>query len=171
MLKENQETPPEEVTEVAAEIPACDLEEKVFEGELTGTPEHKVTRKDIMRVSFSGPLPPPDILQRYKDIQSDLPERILRLTESEAAHRREVTTQTVAIDKTETILGQVFGLIVTLAAFACAAFLGFHDHSTAASIVGGSTIAGLVTAFITGRSSQQQNNKNGKEAGPPKKSD
>ena len=38
---------------------------------------------------FVGPLPPPDILAAYKQIQPDMPERFLRLAEKQAAHTAE----------------------------------------------------------------------------------
>lgn len=37
-----------------------------------------------------GPIPSPDALQKYKDIQQDFPERVIAMAEREAAHRHEV---------------------------------------------------------------------------------
>ena len=47
--------------------------------------------------------------------------------------------------------GQIIGGIVALAALCAAGFLGYHGHSVAAGVVGGSTVVGLVTVFVTGR--------------------
>jgi len=100
---------------------------------------------------FSGPLPPPAILRQYDEIQPGFAERLLRLTEDEANHRRQVTARAQRYELFETTLGQVFGLLVALAALGATVWLGVLGLETAASIVGGTTIVGLVGAFIAGR--------------------
>lgn len=100
---------------------------------------------------FSGPLPPPAILRQYDEIQPGFAERLLRLTEDEASHRREVTARAQRYEVFETTLGQVFGLLVALAALGTTVWLGVLGLEAAASIVGGTTIVGLVGAFIAGR--------------------
>ena len=49
--------------------------------------------------------------------------------------------------------GQIIAGIVALAALGTSAFLGHNGHAVAASIVGGTTVVGLVTVFLTGRRS------------------
>ncbi len=111
------------------------VEEAVLEGEIHDTkPESR--RRRLTRVAFSGPLPHPAVLAQYKDIQPDLPERILRLTEDEAKHRRTLNSRALFLDGIETFIGQVFAFIVALAAFATAGFLGFMGHPSAAAVVG-----------------------------------
>jgi uncharacterized membrane protein len=129
------------------------FEEQTHEGELVDEDLNKGQRQiGVTRISsFSGPLPPPDILQKYKDIQPDFPERILKLTEQEAVHRREITRKALRLEAIETFLGQLFGLVVALAAFSVTAYLGSIGHSVAASIIGSGAIVALVTAFIKGR--------------------
>jgi uncharacterized membrane protein len=41
-----------------------------------------------VRVSFSGPLPPPRLLAQYNDAVADGAERIVKLTENQALHRQ-----------------------------------------------------------------------------------
>ncbi len=100
---------------------------------------------------FLGPLPPPAILRQYDEIQPGFAERLLRLTEDEANHRRQVTARAQRYELFETTLGQVFGLLVALAALGATVWLGILGLEVAASIVGGTTIVGLVGAFIAGR--------------------
>jgi len=155
-MVEEQETPLETPSEQKIEEDSNSVEEVVCEGEV----EKAVKRRGHTHISFQGPLPPPEILQRYKDIQPDFPERILRLTEEEAAHRRDITRKAVWIDGIETIIGQIFGLVVALAAFITTNVLGYFGHPAAASIVGSSTIVGLVAVFIKGRSQPPSDDKN-----------
>jgi hypothetical protein len=76
---------------------------------------------------------------------------LLRLTEDEAQHRRLVTVRAQRYEIFEATMGQLFGLLVALAAFGTAAWLGFLGHPAAAATVGGTTIAGLVGVFVAGR--------------------
>lgn len=102
---------------------------------------------------FSGPLPPPATLRQFDEIAPAFAERLLRLTETEteAEHRRSIVTRAQRQDAIETAVGQVFALIIALAAFRTTAWLGFLGHAGAASIVGGTTIVALFGAFIAGR--------------------
>ncbi|WP_295400200.1 DUF2335 domain-containing protein [uncultured Thiocystis sp.] len=108
--------------------------------------------------TFSGPLPHPAILQQYNDIQPDFAERILKLTEAEAAHRHDIVRRAMRLNAIETFLGQIFGLTVALAGFATTVWLGLAGQSDTASIVGGTTVVGLVTVFVTGRRGRPQEN-------------
>lgn len=51
--------------------------------------------------------------------------------------------------------GQILAFGVALAALAAACFLGYQGLETAAATVGGGTVVGLVTVFITGRRRQR----------------
>ena len=101
--------------------------------------------------SFSGPLPPPALLEHYNAIQPDFAERLLKMTEAEAAHRHRTVDRAMTLSAIETFLGQVFGLIVALAGFATTIWLGLAGQTETASIVGGTTVVGLVTVFVVGR--------------------
>ena len=48
-------------------------------------------------------------------------------------------------------LGQNFGFSIGVLGLACSAFLAFIGAENAASIVGGSTVIGLVGIFVTGQ--------------------
>jgi len=100
---------------------------------------------------FQGPVPSPAALQEYEDIQPGFAERLIALTEREAQHRHTITYRAQRQDARETTLGQVFALVVTISAFVCTAWLGYLGLEWAASIVGGTTVVALVSAFIAGR--------------------
>lgn len=44
---------------------------------------------------YSGPIPSPEFMEKFKQVQADFPERIMKLTENEDARRTEI----VAIEK------------------------------------------------------------------------
>lgn len=100
---------------------------------------------------FSGPLPAPDILRGYDEILPGAAERIIRMAEKEQEHAHEAGLLALRETAAGNRRGQTIGGIVALAALGTAAFLGYHGHSVAAGIVGGTTVVGLVTVFVTGR--------------------
>ena len=100
---------------------------------------------------LSGPLPAPDVLRGYDDILPGAAERIIRMAEKEQADIHEAGLLALRETAAGNRRGQVIGGIVALAALGTAAFLGYHEHSAAAGIVGGTTVVGLVTVFVTGR--------------------
>ncbi|HNM42790.1 DUF2335 domain-containing protein [Plasticicumulans sp.] len=101
--------------------------------------------------AFSGPLPPPDLLEHYQRIQPDLVERLMRLTESEAAHRHALETQALAASERIEARGQRYGLLIGLAALAVAGMALSLGHEKAAMTIGGTTVVGLATVFVVGR--------------------
>ena len=52
--------------------------------------------------------------------------------------------------------GQTFALIIGVFALACSAFCAYSGHETTACVIGGSTLVGLVVAFIKGKSNQSE---------------
>lgn len=99
----------------------------------------------------SGPLPAPEVLRGYEDLLPGAAERIIRMAEQEQKDSHDIRMIAVRETAADTKRGQYFGIVVALAALGTAAFLGYHGHSTAAGIVGGTTVVGLVWVFVTGR--------------------
>lgn len=102
--------------------------------------------------SFSGPLPAPEVLQQYGDIVSDAPERILRMAEHNGQYLRELGMQALTSERRERRLGQWLGFSIGIAALGTASFCAWQGQGIAAAIIGGATLASLVTVFVTGRS-------------------
>lgn len=51
--------------------------------------------------AFSGPLPPPEALREYADIQPDLVPKIIKMAEIEQAHRHAKEKESLAADITD----------------------------------------------------------------------
>lgn len=54
-----------------------------------------IEKKSLKLVSetFSGPLPPPKVLEKYKDIKNDAPDIIFRMAENQNEHRLSLEKQ------------------------------------------------------------------------------
>lgn len=109
-------------------------------------------RTALVRHEFSsGPLPTPETLRGYEDLLPGAAERIIRMAEQEQKNSHDIAVIAVRETVADTRRGQYLGIVVALAALGTAAFLGHHGHSSAAGIVGGTTVVGLVWVFVTGR--------------------
>jgi uncharacterized membrane protein len=121
-------------------------------------PSGRIIAAQAMKMEFSGPMPHPDLLGRYEQICPGSADRIIRMAEQEAEHRRSaertiIDAQIVDMNKqhTESRRGQICALVITLAALAAGVYTAMAGHEVAGSIIGVGGIGGIVTTFILGR--------------------
>ncbi|TVS00363.1 MAG: DUF2335 domain-containing protein [Phycisphaerales bacterium] len=105
-----------------------------------------------------GPLPTPEMLKGYEEIAKDFPERLLAMSERQAAHRIaqesklvEAQIADLRADRHERRMGQLFGLIIALGGFTVCGVSVAFDHPDVAKWIGTGTLLGLVTVMVTGR--------------------
>ncbi len=116
----------------------------------------------IVAMSYSGPLPHPDDLERYGEIVTGGAERILVLLEQQTAHRIEMEKIVVTTDAKRQSRGMIFGFIVALVGLGGSIFLGYKGAQVAAGILGGGTLASLVYTFVIGIRAKETNVKKNK---------
>ena len=117
------------------------------------------------RTTVSGPIPSADEKARYKAIDPELVNRIVSLAEREAANRHKMEsaalTANIEISKkqfSERKLGQKFGFGIGALGLICSVVLAWIGAENTASIVGGSTVLGLVGIFVTGQILSKKDN-------------
>ncbi len=110
----------------------------------------------------SGPIPPPDDLERYNSIIPNGADRIMALAETQTAHRHQLEQEIVVAqvadakaDRTERLVGQIFALIIGLTAIVSGAIIAAKGQPWPGAVIGGSAIVGLVSVFIAGRKNDQ----------------
>lgn len=110
---------------------------------------------------FSGPLPPPEILAKYENLQTGLAERIIRMAEEQASHRQTLETKSLEAKihhfkkrNAKAKLGQIYAFIVAMAAILGGLTLAYFDKQIVAAIISGLGLGGIITAFIYGRTNQ-----------------
>jgi uncharacterized membrane protein len=108
-------------------------------------------RASLQQVSFSGPLPPPEILRGYETLVSGAADRILSIAEEDAKHLRQIEMAALHAARDESRMGQIFGLIIGLAALGTTIAALILGSPTVAALIGGGTVVGLVSVFILGR--------------------
>ncbi|MEO5358180.1 MAG: DUF2335 domain-containing protein [Nitrospirae bacterium YQR-1] len=134
--------------------------------------------KTAQYLAHTGPIPDPVTLQGYERIIPGLAERIVKMAEDEVKHRHKIdddeqkhrhkidndflslNRDSFNIESKERKLGQIFGIIIGLAGLIASVICVSFNAQTTASIIGGTTVVGLVTVFVVGeklKSSKQSN--------------
>lgn len=120
-------------------------------------PAQKINQSQTAKViqhQFSGPIPPPEILQQYDQVISGAAERILAVAEKDAEHQREIEKSAIQFASREVKRGQWCGLAIGISAFITSIVALVLGSEQTASILGGTTVIGLVAVFVTGRIKQ-----------------
>lgn len=123
-------------------------------------PAHVQNDKPAQLVSqhqrFSGPIPPPAILEQYDRVLPGAAERILSMAEQNMQHEHTIDSEIVGIRRTEYKRGQVFGLIIAIVAITSATICAIYEHEGVAMVIGGATVVGLVSAFVYAQSGKSK---------------
>jgi uncharacterized membrane protein len=129
-----------------------------------------------IRAMFTGPIPPPDLVQEYENALPGLADRIVRMAEAEAEHRRRMeaaaleadlqsTNRLVDAHIKETHRGQNFALIIAVIGLICGTITAILGAPLAGALLGVGGLAAIVTAFLQGRK-QEQPSYSGKDSSP-----
>lgn len=86
---------------------------------LSAVPENKKKEvKEALMVirgeMYSGPIPPPEALARYEEIQPGAADRIIKMAEKQQEHRMSLETKAIGGQIDQSKRGQIFGFIAIL---------------------------------------------------------
>ena len=101
------------------------------------------------------PLLPVDQIERLKAVAPDRVDWLFEQTQIESESRRSENRRINTMLFFERIAGLVFALLVACAGLYTALQMALAGREIAASVVGGATLVGLVTAFIAGKRQQK----------------
>ena len=107
--------------------------------------------------SFSGPIPPPDILKGYNSVIKEGAERIMRMAELQSAHRIQLEDLAIREGIKQSKRGQNYGFILGLVGLGLSAILASLGHEPTAIALATPTIVGLVAVFVYGKRAQSKN--------------
>lgn len=93
-------------------------------------------------------MPPPNVLQDYDHIVEHGAERIVRAWEIEGQHRREQENRDQRWFWLNAIIGKIFALVFVLSALAATGYAIHMNQPWLAGVLGGTTLAIVVGAFI-----------------------
>ncbi len=110
----------------------------------------------MQRRAFSGPIPPPEALEKYNRVLPTAAERIMAMAESQSAHRQKMETRVIESVIRRSYLGLTFGFILGLLVVTAGIVLIYLGRPIEGSVVSGSTIVGLVSTFIYGTKTRRE---------------
>lgn len=112
----------------------------------------EVVEEVVVRIAsrFSGPLPSPDVLEGYERTLPGAADRIIAMAERQNVHRINMERRMVSSDVAVRARGQLFGLVIVLAAIIAGTDLILHDKAAGGLVTIIVAIGGIVSAFVLG---------------------
>lgn len=115
-------------------------------------------RQITQSMSFSGPLPHPEILKKFDEVVPGAAERIIKMTEDQSSHRRDLEQKVISSDISRSKIGQIFGFIIAIAGLVVAVVLA-KTNAILGSTFGFLTLASLVGVFVYGTKTRSNERK------------
>lgn len=109
------------------------------------------SQKRTMGMEFSGPMPPPVIMEGYEKVLPGAAERILKMAEHQEQHRHKMEKRIIFSETFQPICGMVFAFIIVLITFLGGAFLIYNNRPVGGLISIITAIGVIVISFIMGR--------------------
>lgn len=100
------------------------------------------------RETWSGPLPPPAVLEHFNSVVENGAERIFQAWESETRHRHELERSDFRWSVVDSVFGKTLAFLFVIAALGVSVYALSIGAAWFAGIFGGVTIAAVVGAFI-----------------------
>ena len=109
--------------------------------------------------SFSGPLPPPEILRKFDEVVPGAAERIIKMAEDQSIHRKELEKKVIDSDIARSKWGQILGFVIAIAGLVVSAIVVVYGSAIAGGIIGVGTLASLVGVFMYGSKTRSEERK------------
>ena len=109
---------------------------------------------------YSGPIPHSSELQKYKEVQENLPDRIVKMAEDDLKHIHFTQKVEVLTDSLGSILGITSALTLGLFTVYSGAQVAIAGGTIAGTILAGFGLAGILGVFIYGTRRNNSTNNN-----------
>lgn len=108
----------------------------------------QIQETQVVQAHFTGPLPHPEHLSEYEGVSPGAAERIIRMAEIQADHRR--TTESKVVDSSIRLAsrGQIFAFVIGMTALLGGIGLMASDKSITGVATSLSALAALVGVFV-----------------------
>ncbi|WP_409523323.1 DUF2335 domain-containing protein [Nitrincola sp. MINF-07-Sa-05] len=141
-----------EILELLSKLPENVLAEALAEKVVREDPSGEIT--EVVRTiaqEYSGPIPPPRMLEHYESVQPGFADRIVSMAEKEQSHRHQLESRGVEGAVRKDARGQHYALITSVLLIVSCVFLIYTGHEVSGSILAGGSLTGLAYIFISGR--------------------
>ena len=104
----------------------------------------------------SGPIPNPELLEKYNEIIPDGADRIMKMAETQSKHRQNLETVVITGGNSRANLGVVFAFVFAMTIALVGGTLIYFDKTIQGMIFAGVGLTGIVYLFIYGTRSQKE---------------
>lgn len=112
---------------------------------------NKTQTKGVGQVSqsyYQGIVPSPEMMEKYKEVSPDLPNRLVTLTEDEANHRRAIEKRITTFHFVSQLLGQILAFLAVLSVCYLSYLYMKSGNSSDGKAIAMSIIIGLAALFL-----------------------
>lgn len=113
----------------------------------TVTNQKNIIATKIEQSSFSGPLPPPQLLDHYDKIVPGSADKIISLWEEQVRHRQGLEKKAIDADIKQASRGSWFGFAIAMSAIGSGTYLAYIGRPTEGIAAILTALVGLVGAF------------------------
>jgi uncharacterized membrane protein len=106
--------------------------------------------------TFSGPLPPPEVLRKFDEVVPGAAERIIKMAEEQSAHRKDLERKVIDSDVSRSKWGQLLGFVIAIAGLVAATLISIYGNAIAGGVLGVGTLASLVGVFMYGATTRSK---------------
>ncbi len=116
--------------------------------------------------SFSGPIPPPEIMQGYESILPGSANRILIMAENQSAHRIDMEKSIVKRSLNQKTLGLVMASVLAIAILGMVVYFAILGLVWLAGVLATTSLLGVLIVLVLGKN---PNGKDSQEVEPQKR--
>lgn len=114
-------------------------------------------------LTYSGPIPLASEMEKYEALCPGATDRILKiaekslkLTAQQSEHRQKLEAEALKSSSRVSLIGEISAALIALTSLILTGFCVYMGHEIIGTILSGSTIASIISAFIYGTSSNRQ---------------
>lgn len=109
------------------------------------------------QTTWSGPIPPPEILAEFEKIVPGSAKLIIETAHDQTKHRMGLENHAVTEGFKKAKRGQAFGFILGVSGLIASVVLGLYNHDALAGTVAGISMGTLAIVLVIGRDRQRKN--------------
>lgn len=117
---------------------------------MTSKPVSKNNQIVHREAYYCGPLPLPEMLEKYEAILPGAADRIIRMAENQLEHRTQIEKIAIKTRSRDSLLGILSGFLIGVCSLLVSSFIIIKGYALAGGLMGTTGIAGLVGVFIYG---------------------
>lgn len=143
-MSEEQSKEKQEITQECAE--------ENNEHELIDEKEVKKVVMEMAKAEFTGPIPPPSIIEGYERVLPGSADRIIAMAEKQSEHRQKMESKMISAESRDSLLGVIFAFLLGMGCIIAAVIMVYkvpeNGGAIAGALLGVTGIGSITSGFI-----------------------